>query len=53
MHQTAVLGCHREENLLERIRVIINECQHATEAVYKVIQEASVDVGFDAVDEEG
>jgi hypothetical protein len=53
MHQAAVLSCHREENLLERIRVIIDECQHATETVYEVVQEASVDVGFDAVDEEG
>ena len=48
-----MLGSHREQDLLERIRVIVDEGQHATKPIDKVVEEAAIDVRFDAVDEEG
>lgn len=48
-----MLGSHREQDLLERIRVIVDEGQHATKPIHKVVEEAAIDIRFDAVDEEG
>lgn len=53
MHQTPVLRCHRQQNLLERVRVIVDQGEHAAESVDEVVEEPAIDVGLDAVDEEG
>lgn len=47
-----MLGGHGEENLFERVGVIVDEGQNATEAVDEVVQEATVDFGFDAIDQD-
>lgn len=53
MHQPPMLCRHREKDLLEGIRIIVDKCQHTTETVDKMIQKATVNVRFYAVDEEG
>ena len=53
MHQAAVLGGHGQQDLLKGVGVIVDQGEHATEAVDEVVQEPSVDVGLDAVDQEG
>ena len=52
VHQSTVLGRHRQEYLFERIRVVVDECQDPTKIVDKVIQEAAIDLRLDAIDEE-
>ena len=44
-----MLSSHREENLFERVRVIIDKSQDTTEAVYKMMQELPVDIKFNAI----
>lgn len=51
MHQALVLGGHGEQDLLERVGVIVDQRENSAKVVDKVIKEASVDVRFDAVDE--
>ena len=53
MHQPSMLRGHRQKDLLERIRVIVDEGQHPAESVNEVIEETAIDFGFDAIDEEG
>jgi hypothetical protein len=48
-----MLRGHRQEDLLEGIRVIVDEGQDPAESVDEVIEETAIDVGFDAIDEEG
>ena len=52
VHQPAMLRGHRQQDLLERVRIIVDERQHATESVYEMVEEATVDFRFDAIDED-
>lgn len=52
VHQTSVLSGHREQYLLERVGVIVDQGQDATKAIDEMIEEASVNLGFDAVDKQ-
>lgn len=47
-----MLGGHGKKDLLERIRIIVDQGQHATEAVNEMVEKATVDVGFDSVDKD-
>jgi len=51
MHQSTVLDRHWQKYLLEGIRVVIDQGQDPTEIVDKVIQEATIDLRLDAIDE--
>lgn len=53
MHQSPVLSCHRQQDLLERIRVVVDEGQDPTKPIHKVVEEATINLGFDAIDKEG
>lgn len=53
VHETAMLGGHGEKDFFEGIRVIVDEGKDATEAVDEVVEEATVDIGFDAIDQDG
>lgn len=48
-----MLGGHGEEDLFEGVGVIVDEGQHTTEAKDEMVEKATVDFGFDAIDEEG
>lgn len=48
-----MLSCHRQQDLFERIRVIVNEGQDPTKPIHKVVEEATINLGLDAIDEEG
>lgn len=48
-----MLGRHGQQDLFERIRVIIDKSQHTTEPIHEMIEEAPVDLGFNAIDQEG
>ncbi len=52
MHQPPMLCGHGQEDLLERIRIIVDKGQDATEAVNEMVEEATVDFGFDSIDED-
>lgn len=48
-----MLRGHRQKDLLEGVRVIIDEGQDPAESVDEVIEETAINLGFDAIDEEG
>jgi hypothetical protein len=48
-----MLRGHRQKDLLEGIRVIVDEGQNPAESVDEVIEETTIDLGFDAINEEG
>ena len=52
MHQPPVLRGHRQKDFLKWVGIIINEGQDATEPIDEVIEEATVNLGFDSVDED-
>ena len=53
MHQTSMLSRHREQYLLERIRVIIDQSQHSTEIIYEMVKKPPINVGLYSVYEDG
>lgn len=48
-----MLRSHRQKDLFEGIRVIVDERQDPAESVNEVVEETAVDLSFDAIDEEG
>jgi hypothetical protein len=48
-----MLRGHRQKDLFEGIRVIVDQGQDPAESVDEVIEETAIDLGFDAIDEEG
>lgn len=47
-----MLGGHWEQDLLERVGVIVDQRENSAKVVDKVVKEAPVDVRLDAVDED-
>lgn len=52
MHETTVLSSHRKQDLLEWIRVVIDQCEDATELKHEMIQESAIDVCLDSINQE-
>lgn len=52
VHETAMLCGHGEEDFFEGIGIIVDEGQNATEPKDEVIEEATIDFGFDTIDED-
>lgn len=52
MHEAAVLGRHGQEDLFERVRIVVDHYENTTEVGGKVVEESPVCVRFDTVDQE-
>lgn len=48
-----MLSGHGQEDFLERIRIVIDQGENATEAEDKVVQEPTVDFGLNAIYQNG
>lgn len=48
-----MLRGHGKEDLLEGVGVVIDQSKNATEAVNEMVEKTAIDVGFNAVDQDG